>query len=141
MTTEFFLPMKPPTVTHQLKRTAVINDKQIHYEEQRLKNARAQLTAHLSRHIPESPYMSGVRLMTKWCYPIRGNHSDGDYKLTKPDTDNMIKLFKDVMTHLGYWKDDALVASELTEKFYSAVPGIYVRIEELPKNGYQACEV
>ena len=35
------------------------------------------------------------------------------------------------MTHLGFWKDDALVASEIVEKFWSVVPGIYVRIEDL----------
>jgi Holliday junction resolvase RusA-like endonuclease len=35
------------------------------------------------------------------------------------------------MTHLGYWEDDALVASEITEKFWADTPGIYIRIEEL----------
>ena len=35
------------------------------------------------------------------------------------------------MTELGFWKDDALVASEITEKFWADVPGIYVRIEDL----------
>ena len=43
----------------------------------------------------------------------------------------MIKMLKDVMTNLKYWKDDSLVASEITEKFWADVPGIYVRIEEL----------
>jgi Holliday junction resolvase RusA-like endonuclease len=37
----------------------------------------------------------------------------------------------DIMTKLKYWTDDALVASEIIEKFYSKVPGIYVRIESL----------
>lgn len=128
--------MKPPTVTHQEKQTAVKNGKPVHYEDDRLKEARAKLTAHLSKHVPDDPLTGGVRLITKWCYPITGNHQDGDYKLTKPDTDNMVKLFKDVMTYLGFWKDDAQVASELTEKFYAQMPGIYVYIEELPKNGY-----
>jgi len=40
-------------------------------------------------------------------------------------------MLKDVMTDLGYWTDDALVASEITEKFYSKVPGIYICIEEI----------
>lgn len=39
---------------------------------------------------------------------------------------------KDCMTRLHFWKDDAQVASEISEKFWAAVPGIYVRIEELP---------
>ena len=35
------------------------------------------------------------------------------------------------MTKVGFWKDDALVASEITEKFWADQPGIYIRIEEL----------
>lgn len=40
-------------------------------------------------------------------------------------------MLKDIMTDLGYWADDAIVASEITEKFWSDIPGIYVKIEEL----------
>ena len=43
----------------------------------------------------------------------------------------MIKLLKDCMTLCRFWKDDALVVSEITEKFWADIPGIYVRIEEL----------
>ena len=49
-------------------------------------------------------------MVTKWCFP-KGKHSDGEYKATKPDTDNLQKMLKDVMTEVGFWKDDALVAS------------------------------
>ena len=31
----------------------------------------------------------------------------------------------------GFWKDDALVASEFVEKFWADIPGIHIRIEEL----------
>ena len=34
------------------------------------------------------------------------------------------------MTKLGFWNDDAEVASEIAEKFWSEVVGIYVRVEE-----------
>ena len=37
----------------------------------------------------------------------------------------------DIMTKLGYWKDDAKIASSITEKFWAQVAGIYVKIEEL----------
>ena len=42
------------------------------------------------------------------------------------------KLLKDCMTTVGFWKDDALVASEIVEKFWARIPGIYIKIEELP---------
>lgn len=127
-TIEFFLPMIPPTVTHQEKKIKVINNKPVVYEPSELKAARAKLEAHLAAHAPAQPYTSAVRLLVKWCFPITGKHVDGEYKATRPDTDNLQKLLKDVMTHLGYWKDDALVASEIVEKFYSDIPGIYVQI-------------
>lgn len=131
MTTEFFMPMaKVPTVTHQEKAIHVVNGKPIPYEPAELKAARAKLEAHLAQHVPEQPYTSAVQLLTKWCFP-RGKHKDGSWKTTKPDTDNSIKLLKDCMTKLGYWRDDALVASEITQKFWAAIPGIYVKIEEL----------
>ena len=137
MQIQFFMPMIPPTVTHQMKRTKVVNDKVVYYEDERLKDTRAKLTAHLSKHKPDKPLTCGVRLVVKWCFQINHNsHSDGDYKLTKPDTDNLQKLLKDVMTDLSFWKDDALVASEVIEKFWSSMPGIFIRIEELPVNGY-----
>ena len=47
------------------------------------------------------------------------------------ELNNLQKLLKDCMTVCGYWKDDALVASEIVEKFWADVPGIYIRIEEL----------
>jgi len=132
MITEFFMPMeKVPTVTHQEKSIHVVKGKPIIYEPSDLKAARAKLEAHLAQHVPEYPYIGAVQLITKWCFPITGKHKDGTWKITKPDTDNSIKLLKDCMTKLGYWKDDALVASEITQKFWAETPGIYVKIEEL----------
>ena len=43
----------------------------------------------------------------------------------------MQKLLKDCMTAVGFWKDDAQVASEICEKFWAEVPGIYVCAEEI----------
>ena len=141
LTLSFFLPMIPPTVTHQQKRTAVRNGRQYHYEDSRLKDARAKLTAHLSKHIPPEPLKGPVCLRTVWFYPLKGKHADGDYKTTKPDTDNIIKLLKDVMTDLGYWRDDAQVAEEHTVKVWGRTCGIYVKAEELPKNEFEPSEV
>lgn len=108
--------MNPPTVTHQEKQAGVRNGKPYFYEPTELKAARQKLTSHLSKHRPHKPYRCGVRLMVKWCFP-RGRHRDGEYRVTKPDTDNLQKLLKDCMTAAGFWKDDALVASEIAEKF------------------------
>ena len=131
METEFFLAMLPPTVTHQEHKVAVVKGKPIFYDPPELKAARQKLMAYLGKEVPEEPYRKGVRLMTKWCFPDDGSHGNGSYRTTKPDTDNLQKLLKDCMTRVGFWEDDALVASEIVEKFWSQVPGIYIRIEEL----------
>jgi Holliday junction resolvase RusA-like endonuclease len=132
MKTEFFLPMMPPTKTHQEKSITVKDGTPVVYEDADLKAVRQKLLAHLAGHKPKTPFKGAIRLITKWCFPITGKHYDGEYKTSKPDTDNMIKLFKDCLKDLGFFeKDDAQVASEITEKFWANIPGIYVSIEEL----------
>lgn len=130
MITEFFMVMEPPTCTYQEKQVRIRDGKPVFYEPQELKVARKKLMGHLFHYRLEEPYTAGVRLMVKWCFP-KGSHKDGEYRITKPDTDNLQKLLKDCMTMCGFWKDDCLVASEIIEKFWAEIPGIYIRIEEL----------
>lgn len=131
MQISFFLPMIPPTVTHQEKAWTVINGKPVPYEPAELKVARSKLEAHLAKHIPVHGMRGAVMLAVKWCFPITGKHEDGEWKTTRPDTDNLQKMLKDCMTRLGFWKDDAQVASEIVEKFWAKIPGIYIAAEEL----------
>lgn len=126
----FFMPMQPPTCTHQEKQVHVVKGKPKFYEPDDLKAARSKLMAHLGRHRPKEPITVGVRLVAKWLFP-RGRHKDGAYRITKPDTDNLQKLLKDCMTAVGFWRDDALVCSELCEKFWAEIPGIWIHIEEV----------
>lgn len=128
---EFFMHMdKVPTVTAQEHRVTVVKGKPIFYDSPRIKSAKTLLITCLKQYKPAIPYDKGVRLITKWCFP-RGKHKDGEYRTTKPDTDNLQKMLKDCMTALGFWSDDALVASEICEKFWAEVSGIYIRIEEI----------
>ena len=131
MKTSFFLPMIPPTVTHQEKDIAVRNGKPVVYEPAELKAARSKLMSHLAGQKPGAPFRGPIRLMVKWLFPMGENHNDGEWKTTKPDTDNLDKLLKDCMTKVGFWKDDAEVCSEIIEKFWAVHPGIYIVVEEL----------
>ena len=130
MRIEFFMPMIPPTATHQEKKWRVVKGKPVSYDPPEVVAARSKLTDHLAGHRPEQRMRGAVRLLVKWCFP-RGEHEDGEYRITKPDTDNLNKLLKDCMTVVGFWKDDAQVASEICEKFWAEVPGIYVCAEEV----------
>lgn len=130
MKIEFFMAMDPPTCTHQEKKVTVVNGKPVFYDPPDVKAARMKLIDHLLKHKPKKRIDAGCRLMVKWCFP-KGSHRDGEYRITKPDTDNLQKLLKDCMTTCNFWKDDALVASEIVEKFWSEIPGIYIQITEL----------
>ncbi len=125
----FFIPMIIPTITAQEQKVSIVRGKPVFYKPHELKNAREKFAAHLSSHKPKEPLDGAVQLVTKWCFPIKGKHYNGEFKITKPDTDNLVKMLKDVMTDLCFWHDDAQVASEITEKFYSDVPGIYISIK------------
>lgn len=130
MRIEFFMPMIPPTATHQEKKWRAMKGKPVSYDPPEVAAARSKLTAHLAGHRPAHPLEGAVRLLVKWCFP-RGRRKDGEYRITKPDTDNLNKLLKDCMTDVGFWQDDAQVASEICEKFWAEMPGIYVCAEEI----------
>ena len=130
----FFMPMRPPTVTHQAKQlhaymkggkpSAVLHDTP------ELKDARAQLHAALAPHAPDAPELGAVQLVVKWIFPAEGR-PNGSWKTTKPDTDNLEKALKDEMTRLHFWRDDAQVCSEIAEKFWGDTPGVYVEVRAL----------
>ena len=128
---EFFLPMIPPTATAQEHQVDTRGEKPRFYDPPRVAEARAKLEAHLAQHVPPRRMEGGIRLVQKWIWPCGTRHRDGEYKITKPDKDNLEKLLDDAMTRLGYWKDDAQVCSGITEKFWGKVPGIYIRVTEL----------
>lgn len=133
MVIEFFVPMKPPTCTAQEKRVVKSQGKYYFYDKPEVAAARQKLRDYIAKFRPEFSMVNkgAVRLVVKWLFPITGSHEDGEWKTTKPDTDNLNKMLKDILTELGFWKDDALVASEIIEKFWAKIPGIYIRIETL----------
>lgn len=127
----FFLSMDPPTKTQQEHRFGKRKDGSMYvYEDRELKEARAKLRHALFKVAPDQKLKGAIRLTVKWLFP-KGKHPNGAYKTTKPDTDNLNKMLKDEMTHVGFWNDDAQVASEIIEKFWADVPGIFINIEEL----------
>lgn len=138
MRIEFFMPVIPPTATHQEKKWRVVKGKPVSYDPPEVQAARSKLTDYLAGHRPDRPLEGGIRLLVKWCFP-RGKHRDGEYRITKPDTDNLQKLLKDCMTAAGFWKDDAQVASEICEKFWAEVPGLYICLEQIEKPACGRC--
>ena len=129
---EFFLPIIPPTVTAQEHKVRVAGGKPRFYDPLPVRQAREKLTAHLLPHKPPAPMANAVALSVLWLFPRGKRHKNGEWRITKPDTDNLQKLLKDCMTACGFWKDDAQVAREHVEKRWSDEPcGIYIEITEM----------
>ena len=132
MIMHFFVNMNPPTKTQQEHRIGKRKDGSMYvYEDRDLKEVRRNLYKAVLPFAPEKPLTGPLQLVVKWCFPLTGNHLIGEYKTSKPDTDNLNKMLKDEMTAAGFWKDDALVASEIIEKFWAEPSGIFVEIKEL----------
>lgn len=120
----FFLNIEPqpPTVTHQEKKVRVVKGKPFYYDPPELKNARALLTAKIAKYRPAEPWDCPIQFCIRWIFRIpdsQARKKDAPrerWKTTKPDTDNLNKMIKDVMTDCGFWKDDALVCREIIEK-------------------------
>ena len=129
---DFFLQLKPPTATAQEKQVRVVHGKPLFYDPAPVKEAKKLLIAHLLPHRPDKPLTGAVALSTVWLFPKGRSHKNGEWRVTKPDTDNLQKLLKDCMTQVGFWKDDAQVVSEKVQKRWSDEPtGIYVEIKEV----------
>ena len=126
----FFVAMDPPTATQQEKKIGIRNGKPFTYPDARWEAAHNALWAALEPHRPSEPVRGAVVLEVVWCFPKRG-HADGTPHTVKPDTDNLDKGLKDIMTALGWWLDDAQVFSEHITKIYGRVPGIRIDIEEV----------
>lgn len=127
----FFMAMEcPPKATKQEHQVRVVGGKPKFFPSKAWRDAESTLRAHLERHRPPEPIRGGVILSVEWCFPLDG-HADGEPFLDKPDTDNLDKGLKDVMTELGWWADDCRVFGENILKLHSKVPGIRIDIEEV----------
>ena len=128
----FFMEMKPPTATAQEHSVKVIHGKPVFFDPPNVKDARNLLMGHLAKNRPDKPIEGAVELTVMWLFPKGKSHRHGEWRKTKPDTDNLQKLLKDCMTQVGFWKDDARVVSEKVQKRWSDEPtGIYIEIKEL----------
>ena len=131
----FKLKMIPPTATAQQKGERVVNGYIHHYKKKNVADAEAILRDALLPHIPPEPITDQpIMLSVRWTFPYPKSakkHRPGWYrwKITRPDTDNLNKLLKDVMTDMGFWKDDALICAEVIQKAYGDEPGIEIGIK------------
>jgi Holliday junction resolvase RusA-like endonuclease len=91
---------------------------------------RALVTLEARKHKPSAPLSGPVKLRVCYYFPRPKDHftKGGALKASciemhtfKPDTDNLQKAAKDVLTEVGYWGDDCQVWSDTAEKFWTVL--------------------
>ena len=130
------LKMDPPTATSQENKVAFVGGKMMHYKSKGAKETFKVLTKALKPYVPEEPMDGPIRLVVLWRFPKGKSHKHNEWKTSKPDTDNLQKALKDVMTRLGFWVDDSRVCGELVAKIWSDDPGITIQYEQMGSDKY-----
>ena len=131
---KFKLKMIPPTATAQQKGERVVGGYIHHYKKKNVAAAEAILRDALLPYVPAEPIADRpIWLVVSWLFPYPKSAKKhrawfARWKTTRPDTDNLNKLLKDVMTDMGFWKDDALICREYIQKYYSDEPGIRIGV-------------
>ena len=130
---EFVLLIDPPRTTEQEHRVGgrKANGQYIVYRDPKLINVMDTYFTELRPYVPESPFVGPVSLTVEWGFPNKVQKTWGSWKVTRPDTDNMIKLLKDCMTRSGFWRDDSQVCNETLRKKWSESGYIWIRIEAI----------
>ncbi len=129
---KFFLNCVPPTVTAQEHKVRVVHGRPMFYDPPKVKEARSLLRLHLRPFRPKSPMQGALELKAVWLFPKGKSHKSGQWRVTRPDTDNLQKLLKDCMTAELFWNDDAQVVREIAEKRWSDEPcGIEIEVRSL----------
>jgi Holliday junction resolvase RusA-like endonuclease len=131
----FILKCNPPITTSQEKKVAIVCGKPRFYEPKRLKEAKQLLINLLKEHTPQEKLEGALALYVTWKFPRNKSHKHNEWRITKPDTDNLQKMLKDCMTKTNYWNDDAQVVIERCCKVWvnNEDAGIEISIEQLDK--------
>ena len=131
---KIFLLMDPPTVTAQERKVVVVRRKPIFYKPENVQKAQNEIIKYLKPFKPKEPMNGPLELKVTWLFPRGKTHKHMEWRVTKPDTDNLEKMLKDCMTEVGFWKDDSQVVKETCEKKWSDEPtGISIQVEILDK--------
>lgn len=120
-----------PKSTAQMKGVYVRNGKPRFYEKSSVEVAKNQFYAALKPYAPKYPTSAPVKLTIWFAFDVKDKKKWGKPKTSRPDTDNYLKLFKDVMTICGFWLDDAQVVDERVYKTYAEKATIMVKWEEI----------
>lgn len=80
------------------------------------------------------PFEGPVKVDLLFAFKARTRRECAQYRVCKPDIDNLAKAALDALTDSGAWNDDSQVVQMHAAKMYAAAPFMQVRIEALDFN-------
>lgn len=121
---ELFIPLaKIPGGTAQQKGERVVNGRIHHYTKKKISDLADILSRMLKKEMADKypdfvPFQEGEAVAMKivFHYPTKTKKLWGKPKVTRPDYDNLVKLPNDLITRLGWWKDDSQVSCGFIKK-------------------------
>lgn len=125
-----WIPGQPETVTHQ-SGTRITGHRT--YKTKRLLEWEKKLEEALQLGEDEEPMIGSIKLQVTFGFKAPRKKDLWKWKLTRPDTDNMMKTLKDVMTRCGWWTDDSQVVVESCKKMYVDSPGVVIHAHTINK--------
>lgn len=133
---EIFIPGKIANVTHQSGTR--YRSGGFTYKTKPLQLWEAYLSVSLKNHVPSEPLEGPIQLEVDFRYKSPRKADLWSWRTKRPDTDNMIKTIKDVMTRLGFWGDDSQIAFEICKKLYVDEPGIRIIVNQLTEKAEES---
>jgi Holliday junction resolvase RusA-like endonuclease len=128
---EFFVPVT--IVPKQSDRTTIRNGRIRHYQPKQVTANAKTIAFWVRRHVPAEPLTGPIAIEVRFAFPWPASVPEGDRrswrpKDTKPDLDNCVKQFLDVLQSCGMFKNDAQVWHTTPCKVWDNKPGIKVKI-------------
>lgn len=118
-----------PTTTAQQHKVSVVHGRPIFYDPPKLKEAKMLIKCMLAAAIPKQPIEGALQLNVVWAFQKpKTQKSLVEYRVARPDLDNLQKALKDIMTELGFWHDDAQVVIEHTTKVNAERSYLHIEI-------------
>lgn len=131
------LQIVPPKTTHQAKKIVRIGGFSKLADKPELVEVVSDYISLLRPYAPKKPIEGAVELHLEFVFPWRKsepkkNRVNGKMPMTsKPDWDNMSKTITDVMTKLGFWRDDSQVTFGCVRKYWGDDVGITIKYREV----------
>lgn len=130
--TELLQLEKIPSGTAQQRRVAYVNGRIMSYPSKSLEEARRIYHKALSKLDKQAPYSGAIKLTILFTYKTKEKKRiNGFWKTTRPDVDNLAKVFIDQLMHEGIIQEDSNIVQLNISKRWDTNSYIMFELEEV----------